>query len=67
MHKKIELNAIHEKIKLLRSTTQELSSIGEDYPAIVRNTARIMASIKMLEINISDAVELESQSLAGFD
>ena len=60
MYRKVKLDAIDEKIKILKSTAQEISSIGDDYPAIVRNTARIMASIKMLEINISDAVELES-------
>jgi hypothetical protein len=32
--------------------------MAEEVPALARNTARILASIKMLEINISDMVEL---------
>jgi hypothetical protein len=55
-----ELNQINKKIQLMKQTAQELNQIGKDFPAIVRNTVRIMASIKMLEINISDLVELDS-------
>lgn len=29
------------------------------FPALVRNTARIVASLKMLEINISDLLDPE--------
>jgi hypothetical protein len=49
---------INAKIQLLKKTAQELNRIGEDFPAVARNTARILASVKMLEINISDLVEL---------
>jgi hypothetical protein len=44
----------------MKQTAQELNQIGKDFPAIVRNTVRIMASVKMLEINISDLVDLDS-------
>ena len=55
----IDLNMINAKIQLLKKTAQELNRIGEDFPAVARNTARILASVKMLEINISDLVELD--------
>jgi hypothetical protein len=55
-----ELNEINKKIQLMKQTAQELNQIGKDFPAIVRNTVRIMASVKMLEINISDLVDLDS-------
>ena len=42
----------------LKKTAEELNRIGEDFPAIARNTIRILASVKMLEINISDLIEL---------
>jgi hypothetical protein len=32
--------------------------MGGNFPAINRNTVRILASVKMLEINVSDVVEL---------
>jgi chaperonin cofactor prefoldin len=58
MTQPIDLNKINAKIQLLKKTAQELNRIGEDFPAVARNTARILASVKMLEINISDLVEL---------
>ena len=48
------LNEISEKIKRLKQTAQDLKRDTDDFPALSRNTARILASIKMLELNISD-------------
>jgi aspartate/glutamate racemase len=59
MAKQIDLKKIDDKIQLLKQTTQELNRMGEDFPAIARNTARILASVKMLEINVSDLLGLE--------
>lgn len=54
----IDLHEINDKIQLLKKTAEDLNRIGEDFPAIARNTVRILASVKMLEINVSDLVEL---------
>lgn len=59
MAKQIDLKKIDDKIQLLKQTTRELNRMGEDFPAIARNTARILASVKMLEINVSDLLGLE--------
>lgn len=59
MAQQIDLNEINAKIQLLKKTAQELNRIGKDFPAVARNTVRILASVKMLEINISDLVELD--------
>ena len=59
MARQIDLNKINTKIQLMKKTAQELNQIGENFPAIARNTVRILASVKMLEINVSDLVELE--------
>ena len=55
----IDLNKINTKIQIMKKTAEELAQAGEDFPAIARNVVRISAGIKMLEINISDIVELE--------
>jgi hypothetical protein len=60
MAQQIDLNKINDKIQLLKKTAQELTQIGENFPAIARNTVRILASVKMLEINVSDLFELDS-------
>ena len=58
MAQQIDLNQINDKIQLMKKTAEELNRIGEDFPAIARNTVRILTSVKMLEINISDLIEL---------
>jgi len=58
MAQQIDLKEINDKIQLMKKTAEELKLIGDDFPTIVRNTVRILASVKMLEINISDLVEL---------
>ena len=58
MAQQIDLHKINDKIQLMKKTAEELNRIGDDFPAIARNTVRILASVKMLEINISDLVEL---------
>ena len=54
---RIDLNEIDTKIQLMKKTAEELNRIGADFPALARNTVRILASVKMLEINVSDLVE----------
>ena len=58
MAQQIDLHEINDKIQLMKKTAEDLNRIGEDFPAIARNTVRILASVKMLEINVSDLVEL---------
>jgi hypothetical protein len=55
-----DLKQIDKKIQVMKSTAEELKRLGDNFPALARNSVRILASIKMLEINISDLVELDS-------
>lgn len=59
MARQIDINIINTKIQRLKKTAEELNRIGEDFPAVARNTVRILASVKMLEINVSDLVDLQ--------
>jgi len=52
-----ELKKMSAKIKTLRDTAEELKSMAQDIPAVTKNTARLLASVKMLEMNISDCFE----------
>ena len=54
-----DLNEIDAKIQAMKKTARELAQAGENFPAIARNIVRISAGIRMLEINISDIVDLE--------
>jgi hypothetical protein len=54
MTKKVDLKELDRKIQSMKKTAEELKQIGEDFPALHRNISRVLASIKMLELNISD-------------
>ncbi len=59
MDANIDLKQINTKVQLMKDTAKELKHLGEDFPALTRNLVRIEASLKMLEINISDLFELD--------
>ena len=59
MDPNINLKQINSKVQLMKDTAEELKHLGENFPALTRNLVRIEASLKMLEINISDLVELD--------
>ena len=59
MHSGIDLAVINQKIQLMKQTAEELNRAGASFPALARNTVRILASVKMLEINVSDLLELD--------
>jgi hypothetical protein len=57
MQPEISLKKIDKKIRNLKETALELKAMAEDFPALYRNSSRILASIKMLEMNVSDLIE----------
>jgi hypothetical protein len=58
MGEKIDLNDLNAKIQSMKKTAEELTQMAESFPALYRNSSRILASIKMLELNISDITNL---------
>jgi hypothetical protein len=54
-----DIKNIDDKIKLLRKTATELKSLAENIPAITKNTTRLIASVKMMELNISDFIDFD--------
>ena len=59
MNDPMNLNAINAKIQEIKKAAEELKRLGDNFPALSRNANRILASIKMLEINITDCVDLD--------
>lgn len=56
MVKEYKIEDMAEKIQILKQTATELKRISGGIQAVDRNVDRILASIKMLEINISDVI-----------
>ena len=53
-----EIGKIDTRIKVIKKAAQELKALSSRVPAVDRNAVRILASVKMLEINISDVKDL---------
>lgn len=53
-----EIKKLDTRIKVIKKAAQELKELSGGLPAVDRNVERILASVKMLEINVSDVLEL---------
>ncbi len=62
MNQEFDVKGLSEKIAVMKQNAIELKDMGDFFPALDRNIARILASLKMLEINISDAADLDIRS-----
>jgi chaperonin cofactor prefoldin len=49
-----DLKELDSRIQSIKKTAEELKQMGEDFPALYRNVSRLLASVKMLELNVSD-------------
>ncbi|MCP4023293.1 MAG: hypothetical protein GY729_15725 [Desulfobacteraceae bacterium] len=57
------LIAIHESIVEIKKILRQLETLGKDFPAIKQNSKRALASLKMMELNISDVFEFDLREL----
>ncbi len=58
MAEKYKIEDMAKKIKILKKNATELKGISGGIQAVDKNVDRILASIKMLEINVGDLVEM---------
>ena len=55
-----DLKKIDAEVRHIKSAAEKLCRLGEDFPALARNARRILASVKMLELNICDPVSMDA-------
>jgi len=53
-----DVKKLDTRIQTIKKAAQELKRLSGRIPAIERNAVRILASAKMLEINVSDVKDL---------
>ena len=58
MAEEYNVKEMAEKIEVIKEAATELKNISGEIQAVDRNVDRILASVKMLEINISDRVDI---------
>lgn len=59
MDKQTDFVKLHETILKIKKLLRELENNAESFPALNRNSKRALASLKMIELNVSDAVQFE--------
>ena len=57
MKSELKLEEIHAEIQAIKRSANQLKQLGDSLPAVSRNAVRIIASARMLEINVSDVIE----------
>ena len=57
MRQQNDLAEMDVKIQTMKKAALELQTMGNQFPAVSRNVLRILSSIKMLELNISDILD----------
>ena len=53
-----DIKSMVTKIKALRRNAESLKEIAGDFPTVIKNCDRILADVRMLEININDAADV---------
>ena len=53
-----DIKAMADLIESLRKDAEKLKEIASDIPTVQKNADRILADVRMLEININDAAEI---------
>ncbi|MBS3906891.1 MAG: hypothetical protein KGZ49_07630 [Syntrophaceae bacterium] len=55
---RMKLKKMDVRIKKIKKAAEELKELSGGIQAVDRNASRILASVKMLEINISDILDI---------
>jgi hypothetical protein len=54
-----DMSSIRARVQELQTIAGELYESSEDLPFLNRNVKRILASVKMLEINLEDVPDMD--------
>lgn len=57
MEYEYDLKGMDEKIRILKKISEDILEEAVNFPSISRNCSRILASIKMMELNVSDIID----------
>ena len=52
------LQELDERVQTIKTAALELQELSNGVQAVYRNADRILASVKMLEINVTDVLDL---------
>jgi hypothetical protein len=55
---KQQIQELDKRIQTIKKATMELQELSGGIQAVYRNADRILASVKMLEINVTDVLDI---------
>ncbi len=58
MKEEYRINEMEENIRAIRMAAENLSNLGGNIEAVKKNVVRLLASTRMLELNISDVKDI---------
>lgn len=58
MDPKIDIQELDAKIQAVKKAAEEIRDMADNFPAVYRNSRRLLASVKMIELNVSDIKDL---------
>jgi hypothetical protein len=58
MNQEYDIKGMATKIKALRRNAEALKEISGGIPAVMKNADRILGCVRMLEVDISDALKV---------
>ena len=58
MDREYDLKGMDARIRELRKTAEEIRELAQGIEAVRRNADRLLASVKMMELNLCDVVEV---------
>jgi hypothetical protein len=58
MTQEYDIKAMVTQIKALRKNAEALKELADDFPTVVKNADRILADVRLLEINVNDAADI---------
>jgi len=61
MAQEYDIKGMVTKIRALRRNAEALKEICGDFPTVIKNADRILADVRMLEININDVADVLSK------
>jgi len=58
MTQEYDLERMTAKIRALRENAEELKKLSTGMPAVEKNVDRILANVRMLEVNVSELTDV---------
>jgi len=58
MERDYDLKGMDARIRELRKTAEEVRELAQGIEAVTRNADRLLASVKMMELNLCDLAEV---------